>query len=194
MAVGHAIEDIFEISVWLRPIELRRLEQRSDHCPTVGAAVGPGEEVVLAPQSHGPDGALDRIVVELDATVLEEPAQRRPACEGIADRFGEAAARRHLQELVLQPGFEGLDQGTRVAVTVPLALGRTMAANLGLDRIEPGDPAQCLGRDRRSCRLMEVVKLSAACAPSLRQDKSWKGGWMCPETFHRAPEGSRRAR
>jgi hypothetical protein len=30
MAVGHAIEDIFEISVWLDPIELRRLEQRSD--------------------------------------------------------------------------------------------------------------------------------------------------------------------
>jgi hypothetical protein len=39
MAVGHAIEDIFEISVWLDTIDLRRLEQRSEDCPTVGAAV-----------------------------------------------------------------------------------------------------------------------------------------------------------
>jgi hypothetical protein len=32
----------------------------------------------LAPQRHRPDGPLDRVVVELDAAVLEEAAQCRP--------------------------------------------------------------------------------------------------------------------
>ena len=45
----------------------------------------PGEEMVLVPERHGPDGALDRVVVKLDATVVEEAAERRPARERIAD-------------------------------------------------------------------------------------------------------------
>jgi hypothetical protein len=111
MTVGHAIEDIFEISVWLHPIELRRLEQRSDHCPTVSTAVRPGEEVVLAPQNHGPDGSLDRIVVELDATVLDEPAQRRPARECVADRFKQIHDR-----IVQLAQTENIVQGRRMRV------------------------------------------------------------------------------
>ncbi len=39
--------------------------------------------MVLAPERDGPDGALDGVVVELDATVVEEAAQRRPARERV---------------------------------------------------------------------------------------------------------------
>lgn len=32
-----------------------------------------GEDAILARQRHGPDGSLDRVVVALDAAILEEP-------------------------------------------------------------------------------------------------------------------------
>ena len=32
--------------------------------------------MILTPQSHGSDGALDRVGVELDTAVIEEPVER----------------------------------------------------------------------------------------------------------------------
>jgi len=43
------------------------------------AAVGGGEEAVLAGQRQGPDGALDAVGVDLDAAIVEEAAKARPA-------------------------------------------------------------------------------------------------------------------
>jgi hypothetical protein len=40
----------------------------------------------------GPDGALDRIVVEFDAAVIEEPGKGWPARERITNGLGEGAA------------------------------------------------------------------------------------------------------
>lgn len=37
-----------------------------------------GEERVFAVQSDGADGVLDSVVVEFDATIVEEPAQAIP--------------------------------------------------------------------------------------------------------------------
>ncbi len=37
--------------------------------------------MVLAPERHGPDGALDGVVVELDAAIVEEAGECRPARE-----------------------------------------------------------------------------------------------------------------
>ncbi len=48
--------------------------------------------MILAPERHGPDGAFDGVVVELDAAVVEEAAQRRPARERVADGPGQPAA------------------------------------------------------------------------------------------------------
>ncbi len=108
MTVRHALEDIPEVSIGFDVVELCRGYQRTDRCPSFSAAIGAGEQMVFAPERHGPDSALDRIVVELDAAVVEEPAQRRPARERIADGLGQPAAWRNPAQLALQPGLSRL--------------------------------------------------------------------------------------
>ncbi len=70
MAVGHALDHIFEVGVGLDVVELCRGDEGADRAPSLCAAIGTGEKVVLAPERDGPDGALDRVVVELDAAVI----------------------------------------------------------------------------------------------------------------------------
>ena len=57
--------------------------------PISPALVGPGEQMVLAPERDGPHGALDDVVVDFDAAVVEIAGQARPARERVADRLGE---------------------------------------------------------------------------------------------------------
>jgi hypothetical protein len=59
--------------------------------------------MVLAPQRHGSDRALDGIVVELDTAVVQEVTEGRPAGKGIADRFGKTTAARNATKLGLEP-------------------------------------------------------------------------------------------
>ena len=89
MAVGHAFQNVLEIGERLDVIELCGGQQRGDDRPAGCAAIGSGEQMVLAAERDGPDGAFDRVVVELDAAVIEEAAKRSPAGERIADRIGE---------------------------------------------------------------------------------------------------------
>ena len=69
-----------------------------------------GKEMILAPEGHGSDGALDGVVIELDAAVIKEPAQRRPAGEHVADGVSQPAARRNPAQLVFQPRLHDLDK------------------------------------------------------------------------------------
>ena len=75
MAVGHALEDVFEIGERLDVIELCGGDERADGGPADAAAVRAGEQMVLAAERDGPDGAFDRVVVEIDAAVVEEAAE-----------------------------------------------------------------------------------------------------------------------
>ncbi len=110
MAVDHTLENVPEISVRLDAVELRGGDEGADYGPALAAAIGAGEQMVIAPERHGPDGALDGVGVELDAAIVEEAAERRPACQGIADGLGQPTARRNQAQLVLQPGLYGLDE------------------------------------------------------------------------------------
>ena len=87
MAVDHGLEHVVEVGVGLDVVELRRGDAGADRAPSLCAAIATGEEMGLAPQRHGPDGALDGVVVELDAAVVEEAGECRPACERMADGF-----------------------------------------------------------------------------------------------------------
>ena len=91
----HALEHVFEVGVGLDPVELCRGEKRGDDGPSICAAVRPGKQMVFSSQSHRPDGAFHRIGVEFDAAIIQEPAERRPARERIADGLGQPAARRN---------------------------------------------------------------------------------------------------
>jgi len=50
-----------------------------DRRPAVGAAVGSGEQVVLAAERDGTDRVLDGVGVEFDAAIIEEAAEDDPA-------------------------------------------------------------------------------------------------------------------
>ena len=81
-----ALEDIGDVAVWLdAPVELGGFDQRADSGPAPGTTIGAGEQMILASQRDRPDGAFYRVGVELDASVVEELAEARPAGQSIVD-------------------------------------------------------------------------------------------------------------
>src|SRR5258706_5414193 len=92
MILGHALQDVLEIDKGLHVIKLCRGDEGANGGPSISATVRAAEQMVLAPKRDGSDRAFDRIVVELDTAIVQEAAQRWPACEGVLDRSGEAAA------------------------------------------------------------------------------------------------------
>src|SRR5690349_20953307 len=119
--------------------QLAGLDQRSDCGPMVRSAIGTGEECILACQSQWPDGPFDRIVIDLDTTVVEEQAQPIPSREGIADRLGEFGLLADQCELLAQPRLECRDQRPAVLLTDGAALLGGLAADVALDLIDRGD-------------------------------------------------------
>jgi hypothetical protein len=87
VAIDHAAEHVAQIGVGLDAVELAGLDEARHGRPTRATAIGAGEEVVLAAERDGPDRALDRVGVEVDATVIQEAAERIPARERVADRL-----------------------------------------------------------------------------------------------------------
>ncbi len=59
MAVDHALEHVSEVGERFDVIELCRGDERADSGPSLSTTIGAGKEMVLAPERHGPDGALD---------------------------------------------------------------------------------------------------------------------------------------
>jgi hypothetical protein len=104
--------------------------------------------VVLAPHRDRPDRPLDRVGVELDATVVEEPAEGGPTDQGISDRLGQSAARRHAMQFGLEPGLEGTDQGGRLRPAGMSAFVGRAATDGRFDGIKLTDASQGLGGDR----------------------------------------------
>ena len=71
--------------------EFAVLDQRGDHRPVVTALVGACEQGVLSIEGERTDGALDGVVVEVDAAIVEEAGQAVPARKRVADRLAETA-------------------------------------------------------------------------------------------------------
>src|SRR5260370_41549332 len=89
MTVGHALQDVSEPGKGLDVVEPCGGDEGADGCPSGAAAVRAGEQMVLAPERDGPDGALDRLVVGFDAAVVEESGEGWPARERITNGLGE---------------------------------------------------------------------------------------------------------
>lgn len=70
MSLDDAGDDVGEVSERLDAVELAGLDERGDDGPMPGAAVGAGEQGVLARERERPDGALDDVVVDLDPAVV----------------------------------------------------------------------------------------------------------------------------
>lgn len=81
------------------------------------------------------DSSFHDIVIELNATVIKESGQCRPAPERIPDGFSQRAVRRNTAELLLKPRLHGLDNRPGVTVSSDLALQGRLPADLLLDLI-----------------------------------------------------------
>ena len=93
IAVGVPIDnlgdDIGQIGVRLDTIELAGLDERSNDCPVLAAAVGASEERILAREGNGPNAALDHVRIDLNAAIVKKARQPIPAGECIADGLGQ---------------------------------------------------------------------------------------------------------
>src|SRR5690606_33870574 len=106
-----------------------------------GALVGSGEQPALAADGDGPERARDAVVVELDATVLEEADEVRPLVDGVGERLAERRARWRLVVGLRDPGAELGHERGRLGLA-PRAAGLVIEAELGglaLERVDALD-------------------------------------------------------
>ena len=71
-------------------VELGRLDRGSNDRLAICTAIATGEQAVFAAHADGPDRPLQRIVTQVSAAVVQEPGQRRPSPERVADGLGQA--------------------------------------------------------------------------------------------------------
>src|SRR5690606_21624175 len=132
----------------------------------LAAAIGAGEERVLAIERDRPDGSLDGVGIDLDAPVVEEAGEALPAGERVADRLGEPGLLADEFELGLEPGLERLDDRAALLLARAAALVGGATADLALDRVERGDALQRLAGDRRGPGDGELVEAPAHMSPA----------------------------
>ena len=113
IAARHAGEDVLEPGVRLYAVELCGFDEGDDDGLSLRAAVGAGEEMVLAAEGYRPDGALDSIIVEFDASILKEAGECGLARQGVADRLCKSPFRRDAGELDLKPDSHLSDERRR---------------------------------------------------------------------------------
>jgi hypothetical protein len=61
MAVDDLGEDIGQIGLRIDGIHFASCDQRGQNCPMFATAIGAGEEMILAPERNGTDGALNDV-------------------------------------------------------------------------------------------------------------------------------------
>jgi len=148
MSVGHALQDVLEPCEGLDVVKLCGGDEGADDCPSDAAAVRPREEMVFASERDGSDGALDRIVVEFDATVIQESGEGLPARERITNGLGERAGGWNAAKLHLEPRLHHLDERPGAGITGVQTCSCRTALDRSLNCVEFGDPPQGLGGDR----------------------------------------------
>ena len=149
MAGDDTGDDVGEVSLRVDCVELSGFDQQGDRRPVLSAAVGTREERILPVQSDRPDGALDDVVVDLDAAAVEEARKARPARERVADRFRQLALLTDESELPAEPGLKRRDDRPAPLLAGGATFVRTAAADFAFDAVEFGDALERLRGDGR---------------------------------------------
>lgn len=93
VAVDDGVERAGQIGERIDRIELAGLEERRDGYPVLFSRIVSGKESILTIEGDRPDSSLDRVVVDLDATVGEENKRPIPAFGDIAQSYAEKPCR-----------------------------------------------------------------------------------------------------
>lgn len=88
-AVGDTLKRESKPGERIDVVHLRCLQQCRDGRPGSSAAVAAGKQTILSRNCLWPDGALDDVGVELDATIGQEPFEDGTARDGVADRLSQ---------------------------------------------------------------------------------------------------------
>lgn len=108
----------------------------------VPSAVATGHQMIRASERHRADCALDRVGVERDPIVVEEPREAIQVAERVADRLGERVACGQLAKLCFEPRAQILHERCRQRPTPCQSLCGRTPAHLRLDPVDVFDPAQ----------------------------------------------------
>jgi len=83
--IDEAGEHIGEVALRIDAVELAGLDQGGHGRPSRPAIVAGGEQRILPAEADRPDGALDRVVVELGPAVLQELHQAVTMVQRVPD-------------------------------------------------------------------------------------------------------------
>lgn len=93
------------------PVEFAGLNQGRDDGPVLCASIMPREERVFAVERNWTDRPLDGVVLEFDATVVEEPAQPVPVFGNLFQSLSGRGFSRDTGAVLGEPDPEGIDNG-----------------------------------------------------------------------------------
>lgn len=116
--------------------------------------------------SHRAHRSLDRVGIQFQPAIIKEQNQPFPVVQRITNGLGKGRAPGDARQLLGQPGMHGLDQRTALPLADLHAIIRCLATNIVLDRIQGGDPAQRLVRDRRLRCGMDIEELPPCVGPA----------------------------
>ena len=91
-------------------------DECGDHRPVVAALAGACEQSIFEVEGERTDGALDGVVVEIDAAIVEEVDEAVPACERVSDRLAETAFGLDLSAACFEEPIEIVDDRTAALV------------------------------------------------------------------------------
>src|SRR6266540_4458110 len=170
VTVDHTLEHIAQVGVGLDVIHFGGFNQRTQRRPPRSTTIRFSEQMIFTTQCNGANRALNRIGVELNTTIVQEPREPMPARQRIADRIRELAAPWDARELLFQPELQIVDErfGERRPLGHSMRWGLT--ANAFLDGIELANSPQRLSRNRRAVCLEEFVEVAPRMRPTGGQD------------------------
>ncbi len=116
--------------------------------------------------SERTDRALDRVAVDLGATIVEETGEALPARERMADRLGELCLLADQPEFVAQPRLEMDDDRAAPFLADDTTPFRRSSTDVVFDSIQFGDPSQRLAGDRRGTGRREFVEAPVHVRPA----------------------------
>ena len=137
MPGGEPGKRVGEPGLRIDTVQLGGLDEAGDDGPVLTAVIRAGEQRILAVQGNRPDRSFDRVAVEFDAAIVQEPGQSFPAGERRADRLGKTALAADLREPRVENAMEFINDGAAML----LARCATMMSSRGLTRRRPNAAA-----------------------------------------------------
>ena len=167
MAASNSFEGRLEIGEGLDVVDLRGLDEGCDAAPGAAALVMAGEQCIFPVQGNWPDQILDTVAIDLDTAVVEEGLQTVPVTMDVGKLLAEAGLGGDPAALLLQPLSEGGDQRRGAGLPCREPLPGRRSADIGLDPVEVGDPAQAFGGDLGAVSIEHLLQFPPCVRPAM---------------------------